>query len=130
MDYSMDVGKPWPFVDTTTREITIYKDRAVVETVDFNQVIQILLKAQASSAAIDADHVAFSPHHFDERSEYEWLKIEQMLLEHTLSDVHLNRLGRALNVLHATAVLAALVCLVAFVILKMRLLTPPPPAIE
>ena len=130
MDYSMDVGTRWPFVDTTTREITIYKDRAVVSTVDFDKVIKIMLEGKAALAAIDAEHVNFAPHHFDETGEHEWLRIEQMLLGHTLRDVQRDPLGRALNVLHAAMLLAALACFAAFAFLKLRPLAPPPSAPE
>lgn len=120
MNYSMEMGRRWPFVDSATRKITIYKNGSVVQPVDFNEVIQIVLDGKASTAAIEAEHFQFGNHHFDESEETEWLKIEQMLREHRLEEVSVDQVRRFLNVFHATTVALAITCLAAFCWLTMQ----------
>lgn len=127
MDYSMTRGTPWPFYDTTTRELIFKKNGQVPQSLDIDNIYQRFLDGRAMYTKVTAEAAQLGHHPSYGSPDDEMAAIEQMLANKQLRDVQFDPVGRALNILHGLTVIAALACYAAFSWLKLRRTQAPPP---
>jgi hypothetical protein len=127
MDYSMNRGTPWPFYDTTTRELGFSKDGQVPQSLDIRDIYQKFLNGRARAAESRAEAATHGHNlHYGEQDN-EMFAIELMLANGQLRDVQFDPIGRTLNILHAIAVIAVLVSIGLYLWLRVHPVPAPPP---
>lgn len=127
MDYSMTRGTPWPFYDTTTRELGFKQDGQVPQSLDIRDIYQRYLNGRAFFAESRAEAAAHRDNlHYGEQ-DIEMAVIELMLANGQLLDVQFDPVGRTLNILHAITVVAILASIVVYLWLRLRPVSAPPP---